>query len=476
MEVTKKPDSCTISWIVIGSVIIEWQIHVDLVYQVYSALESKLSQLALQSVTHLSIPEVVRWAELPILWRGQEVTHIGPFEDFTKQLLHPLPEGLEWTTLSTDNIDEIMELYDSTYDGVVYKNAIQWNFSHPNYKSEFVFGVRESSSKKLVWALWCIPYHISIKGQSLPVVELQQAIHYGAPYKQDELFNVVTREAMRRVNKFGISQSVLILSTQIIRPTITLTIWMYNFLRSSHPLPYNSPRTAGLRKMMLKDVPSAMALFNQEVSHFEIGHVFQTEKEFNHYFLCPSIPGYIITFPSFNNVNDKMGKCATVSVIVNTKTPTRQLITDLLVCAKQEKVDVLSTQQYGLARCNFENLLVHYYQSTHWHIFNYSYPEVDEESCCVFCSIFVIGINKSIFEPGFVTKTKVMNQQFKEMAKDRRKASTGYSDRSVHVPQSDAEPTISLTDVPEMADLIKIVIPKIQAEWEDVAFVLHYKV
>ena len=73
-----------------------------------------------------------------------------------------------------------------------------------------MFGVRESSSKKLVWAIWCVPYHISIKGQSLPVVELQQAIYYGAPYKQDELFNVVTREAMRRVNKFGISQSVLI--------------------------------------------------------------------------------------------------------------------------------------------------------------------------------------------------------------------------------------------------------------------------
>ncbi|XP_065918530.1 uncharacterized protein [Dysidea avara] len=147
MEITKKPDSCTISWIVIGSVIIEWQIHVDLVYQVYSASKSKL---ALQSVTHLSIPAVIRWAELPILWRGQEVTHIGPFKDFTNRLSNPLPEGLEWTTLSTDDIDEIVELFDHTYNGVINKNAIQWNFSHPNYMSEFVFGVRESSSKKLV--------------------------------------------------------------------------------------------------------------------------------------------------------------------------------------------------------------------------------------------------------------------------------------------------------------------------------------
>ena len=436
MEITKKPDSCTISWIVIGSVIIEWQIHVDLVYQVYSASKSKL---ALQSVTHLSIPAVIRWAELPILWRGQEVTHIGPFKDFTNRLSNPLPEGLEWTTLSTDDIDEIVELFDHTYNGVINKNAIQWNFSHPNYMSEFVFGVRESSSKKLVWAYWCIPHHISIKGQLLPVVELEAAVYYGAP---DELFNVVTREAMRRVNKFGISQSVLILSTQIIRPTITLSLWMYNFLCSSHPLPYNSPRTAGLRKMTLKDVPSTMALFNQEMSHFEIGHVFQTEKEFIHYFLGPSIPGYIITYvvedpvngnitdmfafrlPSFNNVNDKMGKCATVSVIVNTTTPTRQLITDLLVCAKQEQVDILSTHQYGLARCNFENLLVRHYLSVHWHIFNYSYPEVDEESCCVFCSAFVMGIDKRVFEPGFVSETKVMNQQFKEVAQEQRKGET----------------------------------------------------
>ena len=402
MEITKKPDSCKISWIVIGSVIIEWQIHVDLVYQAHSALESKLSQLALQSVTHLSIPEVIRWAELPIFWRGQEVTHIGPFEDLMGVPSYTLPEGLEWTTLSFDDIDEIMNLYDSTYK-IMYQNALPWNFKHPDYKKEFVFGVRESSSKKLVWAIWCVPYHISIKEQSLPVVELQQqGIYYGG--KQDELYNAVTREAMKRLKSVGISQSVVSLTTpEIIRPTITFTLWVYNFSLPSHPpLLYNSPQTAGLRKMTPEDVPNALTLTNQYASKFEIGQLFQTEKESLHYFLCPSIPDYMVTYVvedpvngnitdlfgfrlhTFTDMNNTMMKSATVSAIVNTKSPTRQLITDLLLCAKQEEVDLLGTQQYGLASRNFENLLVHDYQYEYWHIYNYSYPEVDEESCCVF--------------------------------------------------------------------------------------------
>jgi len=404
MEITEKPDSCTISRIVIGSVTIEWQIHVDLVYQAYSALKNKLPKLTLQSVTHLSIPEVIRWAELPFLWRGQEVRHIGPFGNLTMQSSYSLPKGLEWTTLSIDNVINEMELYDSMYK-IMYKNALSWKFSHPHYKSEFMFGVRKSSSKKLVWAIWCVPYHIRIKGQLLSVVELQQQImYYGARQKQDELSNVVMREAMRRINMFGISQFMLVLSApQIIRPIISLTLWAYNYSHPSHPLPYNFPRTAGLRKLALKDIPRAMALVNQESSYFEIGQVFQTEEEFIHYCLCPSIPGYIITYViedpisgnitdmfgfrlhAFNDMNHKMAKCAKVFAIVNTKSPTRQLITDLLLCAKQEHVDLLETQQYGLTGNNFENLLVHDYQYEYWHIYNYSYPEVDEERCCVFC-------------------------------------------------------------------------------------------
>ena len=408
--------TCAIRRVAFGSVKIEWLIHVDHVYKVCSMLNEQLPLLASHSITHLSVPEVTRWEGLHILWRGQEVIQIGPLENNKALSPHLLPEGLEWTTLYSDNIDEIMTLYNSTHS-IVNKNAIQWNFKHPGYKCEFVFGVRESSSKKLVWAIWCVPYHINIKGQSLAVVELQQpGMYYGG--KQDGLYNVVIREAMRCVSRFGISQSVLVLQTaKIIRPTITLTIWFYNFSHPSHPLPYDFPKTIGLRRMTPKDVPRALALVNQYTSQFEIGQIFQNEEEFLHYCLCPSVPGYMMyliddlvsgnitdlfgfRLHTFNDVNNKIVKSATVSAIVNTKSPTRQLITDLLLCAKQEQVTVLCTRQYGLDSSNFVNLLVRNYQYEYWHIYNYSYPEVNEDNCCVFCSI---GVELNEFSEPVIT-------------------------------------------------------------------------
>ena len=435
-------DSCSISKIIIGSVTIEWQIHVDHVYQLYSAFESKMSRLSQHSVTHLSVPEVVRWAGLPILWRGQEVSYIGPFGDLRDQLSCALPKGLEWTTLSADGIDEIMELHDTIHTAM-YKNIFFWSLKHPSCKQELIFGVRESSSQKLVLACWCLLYYISIKGQSLPVMELLQT-GYASPHQPNELYNVVTKEAMRRVYQFGISQSVLVLSIpQIIRPTITFNVWMKNFLHSSYALPYDSPRTAGLRRMVPKDISRVLALINQKMCNFEIGQLFQTEKELSHFCLCPSIPGYIISYvvedPVNGNITDmftfrlltfndvdyiqKFGKPAEVCAIINTKSPTRQLITDILLCAKQEKVDMLSTRQFGLARCNFKNLLAHHSIHEYWHLFNYSYPEVDDESCCVFniCNSF-IGINKQVIE-SFVAHTKKMNQQSKEMDHSKGKTS-----------------------------------------------------
>ena len=401
------PGALTVCKIVIGSLKIDWQISVDHVYQAYSMLNKKLSILASHSIMELSIPEVIRWEELPILWRGQEIVHIGPCK--YDERICPLPGGLEWVALNSDNLNEIMELYHS-YNTTVSESDIQWILQHPQVKKQFLFGVRESSIKKLVWAIWCVPYHICINGLLLPVVELQQqGIYYGD--MQDELYNAVTREAIRRASKIGVSQSVLVVQApQIIRPTTTLAFWVYNFSHPIHSLPYNSPRTAGLRGMRPNDIPSVLALTNQYVSQFEIAQIFQTENEVFHTFLWSAIPDCIITYViedpingdisdlfgfrlhTFNNVDIK--KSATVSAIVNTKSPTRQLITDLLLCARLEQVDVLGTQQFGLATEVFENLLVRGCHCDYWHIFNYNYPEVDEKKCCLFYFSLAVEMNK----------------------------------------------------------------------------------
>jgi len=46
----------------------------------------------------------------------------------------------------------------------------------------------------------------------------------------------------------------------------------------------------------IRDVTKALALINQYVSQFEIGQVFQTEEEFSHYFMCPSLPGLVVSY------------------------------------------------------------------------------------------------------------------------------------------------------------------------------------
>jgi len=447
------PGALTVCKIVIGSIKIDWQISVDLVYQAYCMLNKKLSLLASHSIFDLSILEVIKWKELPILWRGQEVGPIGPCDYET--LLRTLPAELEWATLNS--FDEIVELFDSS-NTVVVKRDIQWSFEHPLYKDDFFFGVRKCSSKKLVWAIWCVPYHINIKGQSLPVLELhQQGMNYDG--KQDDLYNVGIGEAMRRASLFEISQSVLVLQTaQIIRPTITLTVWVYDFSHPLHPLPYNSPRTIGLRRMTSNDIPRVLALINQYVSQFEIAQTFQTENELLHYFLWSSFPAYMITYViedpdsdditdlfgiRFSIMNNTMMKSATVSAIVNTKTPTRQLITDLLLCAKQEQVDILNTQQYGLTGRNFENLLVHDDQYEYWHIFNYNYPEVDESNCCVFCCSLAIDMNKFVSrcttasESSEVLATEeseqAMDQLFTETTQPKSKEIIKFMSCSKHV-------------------------------------------
>jgi len=438
------PGALTVCKIVVGSIKIDWLISIDLVYQAYCMFNKKLSLFASHSIIDLSIPEVTRWKELPVLWRGQEIGQIGPCE--CDMQLCSLPIELEWITLHSNNVDDIMELFESSCI-VVSKSDVQWSFNHPQYKAELVFGVRNSSSKKLVWAIRCIPYHISIEGKSLPVVELQQQ---GKNYndKQDEIHNVVIREAMRRVSTFGISQSILVLqTTQVIRPTITLTVWVYDFSHPSNPLPYNSPRTAGLRRMTPNDIPRVLALTNQYVSQFEIAQTFQTENELLHYFLLSSIPDYMVTYViedpendditdlfgfrlhTFNDIYIKMVKSATVSAIVNTKTPIRQLITDLLLCAKQEQVDVLDTLQFGLSAESFDNLLVRDCQYKYWYIFNYNYPEVDENNCCVFCPSLAVGINKSTVKDTIASKSSKqltseesvqdMDQWFEETTKPK---------------------------------------------------------
>ena len=151
--------------------------------------------------------------------------------------------------------------------------------------------------------------------------------------------------------------------------------------------------------MISKDIPSALALTNKYTSQFEIGQVFQSEEEFSHYFMCPMIENYMHTYvvedPVTGDITDVAGfrleqtldgpKLFAIStILVAMKSPARQLLTDLLVYAKQAKVDVFYTLQYRLRSDVFENLFIKDL-IWHCHLLNYKYNEVDESQVCLFC-------------------------------------------------------------------------------------------
>lgn len=101
------PDTCTICRIVIGSVIIIWQIHVDHVYQAYSSLKKNQPQLLLQDITTLSMTEADVWGDFPLLWRGQNVQQVGPIVPLPEQVQqkpYVLPENLHWEKVDIETI------------------------------------------------------------------------------------------------------------------------------------------------------------------------------------------------------------------------------------------------------------------------------------------------------------------------------------------------------------------------------------
>ena len=57
-----------------------------------------------------------------------------------------------------------------------------------------------------------------------------------------------------------------------------------------------SPQTIRLRKITSQDIPKALKFTNQYAARFEMHQLLQSEEEFSHHFLCPPMPGYVVTY------------------------------------------------------------------------------------------------------------------------------------------------------------------------------------
>ena len=395
------PDTCTICRIVIGSVMIIWQIHVEHVYQAYSRLKKLHIQLSLlQATQFMSIPEMEKWEGLPFLWNGQDIGEIGPIVTSTcvRHEPYPLPQGYEWSILDSNNFNEIIQLM-RINEFPTSRKSLKWLTSSPLYKKGCLLGIRSSTDKKLVWSVTSLPYKIRIGRKLLSMVHLRPVITNAINVKRHNHFhNIGIKETMRILAYEGIFQATLLTEKRAIPKSVTIQDHYVRFL-DSHSFPYKTPRTVGLRRMKPTDVPKALALTNQYTSQFEIGQVFQSEEEFLHWFLNPlrdDITTYVVEEPNSGNITDMFSfripedensNFAVVTALVITKSSPKQLITDFLVCMKEQNITSMSLFQYGLK----EYLFTEFKKSSelidkrmHWLFYNYRYPEVDNDNHCVF--------------------------------------------------------------------------------------------
>ena len=395
------PDTCTICRIVIGSVTTTLQTHVDHVYKAYySPKNIKQSQLQSQDITTLSITAAEIRGELPISWRGQDVQQTGPvvlLSEEIQQKPYLLPEGLQWVK---PDVEMIADAYKNMYHPIT--EYLHWIVSHPftptagasTRENDWSFAV--SSNKQLAGAMLNYPFHILV-GKILHTfvcfIYLQWSINKNR--------SIMFKESIRRVNLSGYNKGIIYFgSDSIFKPFVTLTKYKFIFsYKGCVKLP-SSPTTPGWRPMTSKDIPSALALTNKYSSQFEIGQIFQSEKEFSYFFMCPVMENYMQAFvvedPVTGDITDVAGFklergmlvhniFAMVTILAPMKSPPRQLLIDLLVCAKEAKADILYTFRFGLDKEVFEDLLIVESKNCFWHFVNYRYDEIDESEYCLFC-------------------------------------------------------------------------------------------
>ena len=352
-----------LSCIKTGCVELTWQIPQELVYRAYTSMKRKHDELSSLAVKSLVCKVADEYAGLPILWRGQEVGEVGPNEplpEHVRQEPYSLPQGFQWITLSSSNVEEVarfIKKYHNEMQSLTNEQIMQrvnYYFTHPNARSEWQFGI-QATGGKLVGTIFAVPKHIHIEKEIKVFIMASMICH--TKHQNKRLNYMLIKELVRRANLYKINQLILSFRETLFKPVTTIIVWMYKFNQLTNSQLPSSPRTPGWRRMTSKDVPSALALINKWSSQFEIRQVFNSEEEFAHNFLLQKNTHTYVVEDKSNNITDLV--CyklpyyvdpthAAITTVVSTQSPVKQLIIDALVCVRLNGAVIVTICQYNI--------------------------------------------------------------------------------------------------------------------------------
>ena len=346
----------------------------------------ELSSLAVKSLVCKTADEYVG---LPILWSGQEVGEVGPIEplpEHVRQEPYSLPQGFHWVTLTSNDIEEVAK-FTNKFDAEMYginhghkriTQMIDYYFSYPSARSEWQFGI-QTANDKLVGFILGIPKHIHIEKEMKTVIDVIIRCHKKYVYKR--LTYVLIKEFVRRANLAKLNQLIVSQAT-LLEPVTTCKVWSYFITTNQLP---SSPRTPGWRRMTSEDVPSALTLINKWSSQFEIRQVFNSEEEISYNFLHKFAYTYVIEDKS-NNITDLVNyrllhmsnTIAYITAVISTQSPVKQLITDALVCARNNGASSAVISQRNLEGDVLTSLSFQLAYHYTFHFYNYRYHEISQ--------------------------------------------------------------------------------------------------
>ena len=399
-----------LSCIKTGCVELTWQIPQELVYRAYTSMKRKHDELSLLAVKSLVCEVADEYAGLPILWRGQEVGEVGPIEplpEHVRQEPYSLPQGFYWVTLTNNDIEEVAkfackcdaELHSLHFDHKFRTHFIGYYITHPSTRSEWQLGVRTTNGK-LVGFILGVPKRVHIENEKIKTfIDVEVKCH--KKYNNKRLRYILIKEFVRRANLAKINHLVFIQGS-LFKPVSSVMQWKYQFNQLSSSYLPSSPRTPGWRRMTSKDVPSVLALINKWSSQFEIRQVFNSEEETSHEFILQKFvftyvvedkPNNITDLVSYN-LSDASHTRVFITIVVSTQSPVKQLITDALVCARENGAKVVSVFQHNI-ESNILSALS--FQPSErqctFHFYNYRYHEVSQAKFCFFAFEIYFKLN-----------------------------------------------------------------------------------
>ena len=170
-----------------GCVELTWQIPQELVYQAYTSMKRKHDELSSLAVKSLVCKEADKYADLPILWRGQEVGEVGPIEplpEHVRQEPYSLPQGFHWVTMSSSDVEEVVKFVNKCSQNIAI-SVFNFIMSHPHTKDEWQFGIRTTNGKLVAVVL---AYHACISIGGVSITSMCPCIVYRPKYKCKRIY------------------------------------------------------------------------------------------------------------------------------------------------------------------------------------------------------------------------------------------------------------------------------------------------